>query len=84
MVRKIGIVQGGDSASDAARVRVVVAGAGDPFSVIVLDVDLTGDAVEPECEGGRDRIRVIHIDDVLHTCGKKGVHEVHEMFVTNP
>lgn len=47
MVRKISIVDGGDSASDGARVPVVFAGDLDPFSAI-LDVDLTTNLVVPE------------------------------------
>jgi len=47
MVRKLSIVDRGDSASGAARVRIVLAWARDPSSV-VLDVDLTRNFAVPE------------------------------------
>ena len=47
MVRKLSIVDGGDSANGAARVPVVLAGARDPLSV-ALDVHLTRNLVVPE------------------------------------
>jgi len=40
MVRKSSLEDVGDSANDAARVRVVLTGARDPFSSSFLDVDL--------------------------------------------
>ena len=83
MVRKLGLEDGGDSANDAARVRVVFAGARDPFSGF-LYVDLTQNIVIPECDGGHDRYRVKFVVDVFHTPAKNGVHEVREVLVTNP
>jgi hypothetical protein len=83
MVRKLSLDEGRDSANDAARVRVVFARALNPFSGF-LDVDLAQDIVVPECDGGHDRYRVMLVVDVLHTPGKNGVHEAHEVLVTNP
>jgi len=83
MVRKFSMEDGGDSTNDAAIVRVVLAGARDPFSIL-LDVDLAHNMVVPESHGGHDRYWVMLVVDVLHTSGKKVVHEAREDMITNP
>lgn len=84
MVRKIGLEDVGDSANDAARVRVVLTGARDPFFSSFLDVDLAENMVVPEGLGWHDRYRVMFVVDVCHAPGKNGVHEAREVLVTNP
>lgn len=83
MVRKSSLEDGGDSANDAPRVRVVLAGARDPFSGF-LDVDLAQNMVEPVELAWHDRYRVMLVVDVFHTPGKNGVHEARKVLVTNP
>jgi len=82
MLRKISLEDDGDSANDAARVRIVFAGASDPFSGF-LDVDLARNMVVPECDGGHDRYKVMLVVDVFHAPGKNGVYEAREVLVTN-
>jgi len=84
MVRKLGLEDGGDSANDAPRVRVVLAGAPDPFSGFFLDVDLARNMVVASELGWHDRYGVMLVVDVFHTPGKNRVHEVREGMVTNP
>ena len=83
MVRKFTIEYGGDSANDAARILVVYAGACDPFSVSFLDVDLAQNMVVPEAHGWHGWYRVKLVIDAYYTLGKNGVHEVHEVRITN-
>ena len=84
MVRKITIAYGRDSANDAARIRVVSAGACDPFSADFLDVDLAQNMVVPEAHCWHGRYRVKHVIDAYHTLGENGVHEIHKVRITNP
>ena len=84
MFRKLSLDDGGDSANDAARVRVVFVGARDPFSGIILDVDLTRNVMVPEEHAWQDWYSVMRIVDALHTVGKNVVHEAREGLVTNP
>ena len=83
MIRKLSPEDGVDSANDAARVLVVLAGACDPFSVI-LDVGLAHNVLVPEELGWHGRYRVMLVVDVFHTPGKNGVHEAREDIVANP
>ena len=83
MVRKRSLEDGGDSANDAARARVVFVGTHNPLSGL-LDVDLTRNMTEPDGHGWHDRYRVMLIVDVLHKVGKNAVHEAREGLVTNP
>lgn len=84
MFRKITIEYRGDSANDAARIRVVYAGTCDPCSASFLDVDLAQNMVEPEGHGWHGRYRVLLVIDAYHTLWKNSVHEVHEVLITNP
>jgi hypothetical protein len=83
MIRKRSMEDGGDSPNDAARVRVVLAGAPDPFSSL-LDVDLTRNMVVPEGHAWHDRYRVMLIVDALYKVGENVVHEAREDLVTSP
>jgi hypothetical protein len=58
MVRKSSVEDGGESANDAARVRVVFAGARDPLSSL-LNADLTRNMVVPEGPGRHNRYRAM-------------------------
>jgi len=83
MVRKLSAEDGGDSANDAARIWVILAGARDPSSGIILDVDLARNMVVPEPHAWHDRYRVLLVVDVFHTSGKNSVHKVRKVLVTN-
>jgi hypothetical protein len=83
MFRKPSVENGGDSANDAARVRIVFAGAHDPLSGL-LDVDLTRNMAIPEGHGWHDRYWVKLIVDALYEVGKNVVHEARKVLVTNP
>ena len=83
MVRKLRLEDAGDCANDAARVRVVFAGARDPLSSF-LDMDLARNMVIRGGLGWQDRYRVMLVGDAFHTPGKNGVHEARKVLVTNP
>lgn len=84
MVRKRSVTDGGDSASAAAGIRVVLAGAQDPISGLVLNVDLATGLVVPAIDAGHDRHRVFLVVDVRYTARKKLVYEVRKVLITNP
>ena len=84
MLRKFTLEDGGDSANAAARVGVVFAGAHDPLSSSLLDVNLTRNMVVPEGHGWDDWYGVLHVGDALYEVGKNIVHEAREDLVPNP
>lgn len=84
MVRKLSVIDGGDSANDATGVRVILAGASDPLIGVLLDVDLAPSAVVPEIHAWHDRHRVPLVVDVDHTFVKLIVHVVREVLVSDP
>jgi hypothetical protein len=83
MVRPLSVLDVGDGASDATRVRVIFVGAFYPCSG-TLNVDLARSLVEPEGDGWYDRYRVLLVVDMLHTSGKHGIHDARKDIVTNP
>lgn len=84
MLRKLRLEDGRDSTNAAARIWVVLVRTRDPFSAVLLDVDLARNVVESEMHGWHDRYGVYHVVDALDTVGKNAVHEAREDLVTNP
>lgn len=84
MVGKLGVSDGGDSANDAAGVRVVLFRALDPFPGRFLDVDLALRVGVPEVHAWHDWHRVLLVVDVQHCFGKNLVHKVRKVLITNP
>jgi hypothetical protein len=84
MVRKRSVTDGCDSANAAAGVRVVLAGARDPFSGLILNVDLATGMVVPATQAGHDGHRVLHVVDERYLAGKDVVHEFRKVHITDP